>query len=60
MQPIPTQEQPLASVFRQIGGGMYTPVMEKFERGKTIFFSWRSCGKGLFFSEGGGEIISSL
>ncbi|AFZ46501.1 transcriptional regulator, Crp/Fnr family [Cyanobacterium stanieri PCC 7202] len=38
MQPIPTQEQPLASVFRQIGGGMYTPVMEKFERGKTIFF----------------------
>jgi global nitrogen regulator NtcA len=30
--------KPLASVFRQIGTGVYTPVVEKFERGKTIFF----------------------
>jgi len=38
MQSISTQEQPLASVFRQIGAGIYTPVVERFERGKTIFF----------------------
>lgn len=33
-----TQDKPLASVFRQIGSGVYTPVVENFERGKTIFF----------------------
>jgi global nitrogen regulator NtcA len=33
-----TQDKPLASVFRQIGTGIYTPVVEKYERGKTIFF----------------------
>lgn len=33
-----TQEQPLASVFRQMGGGAFPPVVETFERGKTIFF----------------------
>jgi global nitrogen regulator NtcA len=33
-----TQEKPLESVFRQIGGEFYTPVVEHFERGKTIFF----------------------
>ncbi len=38
MQPVSNQEQPLASVFRQIGAGIYTPVVERFERGKTIFF----------------------
>lgn len=38
MQSILNQEQPLASVFRQIGAGIYTPVVERFERGKTIFF----------------------
>jgi global nitrogen regulator NtcA len=32
------QELPLASVFRKIGAGVYTPVPEKFERNKTIFF----------------------
>jgi global nitrogen regulator NtcA len=32
------QDKPLASVFRQIGGGLYTPAIETFERGKTIFF----------------------
>ncbi|NJL82312.1 MAG: global nitrogen regulator NtcA [Chloroflexaceae bacterium] len=30
--------QPLALVFRQIGGGLFPPVVETFERGKTIFF----------------------
>lgn len=33
-----TQDKPLASVFRQMGSGMFPPVVESFERGKTIFF----------------------
>ena len=33
-----TKERPLATMFRQIGGGAYPPVIETFERGKTIFF----------------------
>ncbi|NJN88670.1 MAG: global nitrogen regulator NtcA [Leptolyngbyaceae cyanobacterium SL_7_1] len=33
-----TQDKPLAAVFRQIGGGAFPPVVETFERGKTIFF----------------------
>ena len=33
-----TQNQPLASVFRQIGRGSFPPIVESFERGKTIFF----------------------
>lgn len=32
------QDRPLASVFRQIGTGAFPPVVEVFERGKTIFF----------------------
>lgn len=32
------QDKPLASVFRQVGGGAFPPVVETFERGKTIFF----------------------
>jgi global nitrogen regulator NtcA len=32
------QDKPLASVFRQIAGGTFPPVIESFERGKTIFF----------------------
>ncbi len=34
----PTSEKTLASVFRQIGGGQFPPIVENFERGKTIFF----------------------
>lgn len=33
-----SQDKPLAAVFRQIGGSIYPPVVENFERGKTIFF----------------------
>ncbi len=33
-----TQDKPLAAVFRRMGGGAYPPVVEAFERGKTIFF----------------------
>ncbi|TVQ56885.1 MAG: global nitrogen regulator NtcA [Spirulina sp. DLM2.Bin59] len=32
------QEKSLVSVFRQVGGGAFPPVVESFERGKTIFF----------------------
>lgn len=32
------QDKPLAAVFRRIGGGTYSPVVEAFDRGKTIFF----------------------
>ncbi len=33
-----TKDQSLANVFRQIGGDTFPPVVEPFERGKTIFF----------------------
>ncbi|MDJ0554252.1 MAG: global nitrogen regulator NtcA [Microcoleaceae cyanobacterium MO_207.B10] len=33
-----THDRPLAGVFRNISGGAYPPVIETFERGKTIFF----------------------
>ncbi|MGK7919239.1 MAG: global nitrogen regulator NtcA [Trichodesmium sp.] len=33
-----THDRPLATVFRNISGGSYPPVVETFERGKTIFF----------------------
>lgn len=33
-----THDRPIAAVFRNIAGGAYPPVIETFERGKTIFF----------------------
>jgi CRP-like cAMP-binding protein len=33
-----THDRPLAAVFRQISAGSFPPVVESFERGKTIFF----------------------
>lgn len=33
-----THNRPLASFFRNISGGSYPPVVETFERSKTIFF----------------------
>lgn len=33
-----SQDRTLASVFRQIGGGSFPPVVENCDRGKTIFF----------------------
>jgi global nitrogen regulator NtcA len=35
---VAVQDKPLASVFRQMGGGAFPPVVETFDRGKTIFF----------------------
>ncbi|HIK56844.1 MAG TPA: global nitrogen regulator NtcA [Synechococcales cyanobacterium M55_K2018_004] len=31
-------DKPLAEVFRQLSGGAFPPMVETFERGKTIFF----------------------
>ncbi len=33
-----TSDQPLASLFREIAGSSFPPVVESFDRGKTIFF----------------------
>ncbi len=35
---VATQSQPLAELFRQVGGGAFPPVVETYERSKTIFF----------------------
>lgn len=49
---VSTQEQPLASVFRQIGAGIYTPVVERFERGKTVFFPGDPAERVYFLMKG--------
>jgi len=33
-----SDDKPLAAMFRQMSGGGFPPVVESFERGKTIFF----------------------
>jgi CRP-like cAMP-binding protein len=33
-----TQDKPLANLLRQLSGGSFPPVVETYERGKTIFF----------------------
>lgn len=38
MSMVVTQDRPLVSVFRQVGNGVFPPVVETFDRGKTIFF----------------------
>ncbi|MBW4495884.1 MAG: global nitrogen regulator NtcA [Oscillatoria princeps RMCB-10] len=38
MDRVMTQDRPLATVFRQMGGAAFPPVVEVYERGKTIFF----------------------
>ncbi|MEO0406829.1 MAG: global nitrogen regulator NtcA, partial [Cyanobacteria bacterium P01_A01_bin.135] len=35
---VATQTQSLAELFRQVGGGAFPPVVEAYDRGKTIFF----------------------
>lgn len=47
-----TQERSLASVFRQIGGDIYTPVEENFDRGKTIFFPGDPAERVYFLQKG--------
>jgi CRP/FNR family transcriptional regulator, global nitrogen regulator len=45
-------DQTLASMFRQIGGGTYTPSTESFERGKTIFFPGDPAERVYFLTKG--------
>lgn len=45
-------EQTLATVLRQIGGGAYSPTVENFERGKTIFFPGDPAERVYFLSKG--------
>ncbi|GAB4153638.1 MAG: global nitrogen regulator NtcA [Cyanobacteria bacterium J069] len=35
---VASHEKPLADVFRQLSGGAFPPMVETFDRGKTIFF----------------------
>ena len=46
-----TQNQPLASVFRKLGRGSFPPIVESFERGKTIFFPGDPAERVYFLSE---------
>jgi len=47
-----TQEQPLSAVFRQVGGGAVPPVIEAFDRGKTIFFPGDPAERVYFLARG--------
>ncbi|MEB3173961.1 MAG: global nitrogen regulator NtcA [Cyanobacteriota bacterium] len=38
MEQLLTQDRPLAAVFRRLGNEAFPPVVESFERSKTIFF----------------------
>jgi global nitrogen regulator NtcA len=46
------QDRPLAAVFRQIGGSSFPPVIETFERGKTIFFPGDPAERVYFLMKG--------
>jgi CRP/FNR family transcriptional regulator, global nitrogen regulator len=46
------QDRPLASVFRQLGGSAFPPVVETFERGKTIFFPGDPAERVYFLMKG--------
>ena len=47
-----TQNQPLASVFRKLGRGSFPPIIESFERGKTIFFPGDPAERVYFLTKG--------
>ncbi|MCW6035145.1 global nitrogen regulator NtcA [Spirulina subsalsa FACHB-351] len=46
------ENQPLASVFRQVGSGSFPPVVETCERGKTIFFPGDPAERVYFLMKG--------
>ena len=52
MQSIPNSENSLASIFSQIGATIYNPVVEKYERGKTIFFPGDPAERVYFLMKG--------
>jgi CRP/FNR family transcriptional regulator, global nitrogen regulator len=45
-------DKPLAIMFRQIGSGAFPPVVETFERGKTIFFPGDPAERVYFLMKG--------
>jgi CRP/FNR family transcriptional regulator, global nitrogen regulator len=45
-------DQSLATVFRQLGGALYPPSIDTFERGKTIFFPGDPAERVYFLSKG--------
>ncbi|MGK7897429.1 MAG: global nitrogen regulator NtcA [Xenococcus sp. (in: cyanobacteria)] len=47
-----TQTQPLASVFRKINKSSFPPIVEGFERGKTIFFPGDPAERVFFLVKG--------
>ena len=47
-----TQTQPLASVFRKINKSSFPPIVENFERGKTIFFPGDPAERVFFLVKG--------
>lgn len=47
-----TQSQPLASVFRKINKSSFPPIVESFERGKTIFFPGDPAERVFFLVKG--------
>ncbi|MDJ0897833.1 MAG: global nitrogen regulator NtcA [Xenococcus sp. MO_188.B8] len=47
-----TQTQPLASVFRKINKSSFPPIVESFERGKTIFFPGDPAERVFFLVKG--------
>ena len=47
-----TQDTALGSVFRQIGNGSFSPLVETFERGKTIFFPGDPAERVYFLLQG--------
>ena len=45
-------EKPLTVMFRQMSGAAYPPVVETFERGKTIFFPGDPAERVYFLQKG--------
>ncbi|MEB3294798.1 MAG: global nitrogen regulator NtcA [Synechococcales bacterium] len=45
-------DKPLAAMFRQMGGGAFPPMVESFERGKTIFFPGDPAERVYFLQKG--------
>ena len=49
---IAAQDKPLANAFRQLAGGAFPPVIETYERGKTIFFPGDPAERVYFLMKG--------
>lgn len=49
---VETQDKPLANILRQLSGSVFPPVVETFERGKTIFFPGDPAARVYFLLKG--------